>query len=225
MLKFSQVAGFVVTELPIEAKNMEDSADWRERAGYCRTPDSSDGAATPHDSSPIHYYKGKEGDGWLVEVRSGELITEILVDNEAELFALRTKIATPIFTAIADRFEAVAVITEKAFLVWHGHQYYRPCAKCDPEGWKEDRERLERLHKSNRFAKARKTIASMPPAISGSSGHQALFTVARKLVHDFALSDPDALNLLLEYNKRCEPPWSEQELRHKLESARAVVTP
>jgi hypothetical protein len=40
------------------------------------------------------------------------------------------------------------------------------------------------------------------------------------LVHGFALTDDDALALLREYSERCDPPWSERELLHKIESAR-----
>ena len=73
--------------------------------------------------------------------------------------------------------------------------------------------------KPNTFAEARKAIGMMPPAISGKGGHAATFDVARKLVQA-RLSVPDTWELLLEYNKRCEPPWSEKELRHKLEEAK-----
>ncbi len=68
--------------------------------------------------------------------------------------------------------------------------------------------------------RARKYIAQMPPAISGSGGHAATFAVARRLVADFGLDDADAWDLLCEHNSRCVPPWSERELRHKLASAR-----
>lgn len=67
--------------------------------------------------------------------------------------------------------------------------------------------------------RARAYVAAMPPAISGSGGHNATFAVARKLVHGFGLSEGDAWTLLLEYNQRCEPPWSERELRHKFDDA------
>lgn len=60
----------------------------------------------------------------------------------------------------------------------------------------------------------------MPAAISGSGGHAATFAVARRLLADFELDEADAWDLLFEYNTRCQPPWSERELRHKLESAR-----
>jgi hypothetical protein len=59
----------------------------------------------------------------------------------------------------------------------------------------------------------------MPPAISGQNGHDATFAVAKKLAHDFGMTEHDAWPILLDYNSRCQPPWSERELRHKLESA------
>ena len=44
--------------------------------------------------------------------------------------------------------------------------------------------------------------------------------MAQKLVRGFALSTDDALDLMArEWNMRCRPPWSERELRHKVEQA------
>ena len=67
--------------------------------------------------------------------------------------------------------------------------------------------------------RARRYIAKCPPAISGQGGHDATFHVAACLVHGFALGEPDALAVLSEWNRVCVPPWSERELRHKVESA------
>jgi hypothetical protein len=39
------------------------------------------------------------------------------------------------------------------------------------------------------------------------------------LVHGFALSEEQAWPILCDYSSRCSPPWSEGELRHKMESA------
>lgn len=71
----------------------------------------------------------------------------------------------------------------------------------------------------NIVARARAYVAKMPPAIAGSRGHDATFAVARKLVADFGLAESDAWSLLLEFNTRCLPPWTEKELAHKLASA------
>lgn len=72
---------------------------------------------------------------------------------------------------------------------------------------------------SSRVDRARAYVAKMPAAISGAGGHDATFAVARKLVQDFELGEADAWALLCEYNQRCEPPWSDRELRHKLDDA------
>ncbi|MFV0442886.1 MAG: bifunctional DNA primase/polymerase [Planctomycetaceae bacterium] len=63
-------------------------------------------------------------------------------------------------------------------------------------------------------------LAKIPPAISGQGGHNTAYTAATVLVHGFEIDPDRALSLLLEsYNPRCEPPWSEHELRHKCEDA------
>lgn len=45
------------------------------------------------------------------------------------------------------------------------------------------------------------------------------FAVAVVLRYGFDLSEEESWPILIDYNKRCEPPWSEKELRHKLTSA------
>ncbi len=63
-------------------------------------------------------------------------------------------------------------------------------------------------------------LAEMPPAISGEGGHNAAYAAATALVHGFGIPPDHALQLLLEhYNPRCKPPWSERELRHKVDDA------
>ena len=62
----------------------------------------------------------------------------------------------------------------------------------------------------------------LPPAIAGQGGHAATFDAALKILSGFDLTPDEALGLILErFNPRCEPPWSEAELRHKLEDAAA----
>jgi len=69
---------------------------------------------------------------------------------------------------------------------------------------------------------AKAYLAKLPPAISGAGGHAATFAAACWTVR-LGLSDSDALALLLEYNRRCLPPWTEKELAHKLHDARRVA--
>jgi hypothetical protein len=67
--------------------------------------------------------------------------------------------------------------------------------------------------------RARAYVAKIPPAVSGQGGHNQTFDVAQILVRGFSLPREDAWALLQEYNARCQPPWSEHELTHKLDSA------
>lgn len=67
--------------------------------------------------------------------------------------------------------------------------------------------------------RARKYVAKMPPAVSGHGGHNQTFRVACVLVLGFELSQDEALELLRDYNQTCQPPWTDKELLHKIQSA------
>jgi hypothetical protein len=63
-------------------------------------------------------------------------------------------------------------------------------------------------------------LDAMSPAISGLGGHNATYAAATALVHGFALDRETAFRMLCGgYNPRCQPPWTENELRHKVEDA------
>jgi Bifunctional DNA primase/polymerase, N-terminal len=67
--------------------------------------------------------------------------------------------------------------------------------------------------------RARRYLRAIEPAVSGRGGHTKTFTTALKLARLVGY-DPNLLWVLLcEYNGRCQPPWSEPELRHKWEEA------
>ena len=76
------------------------------------------------------------------------------------------------------------------------------------------------LMASNRIERARSYLAAIPPAISGQHGDVRTFQVCCRLTRGFALSGDEAFALLVEWNQRCEPPWSEHDLRDKLRRSR-----
>lgn len=78
---------------------------------------------------------------------------------------------------------------------------------------------------ARRIERARAYVAKMPPAISGAGGHAATMRVARACVGGFALTEEETLEVLREYNARCEPPWSERELAHKAKEAATTPDP
>lgn len=73
--------------------------------------------------------------------------------------------------------------------------------------------------------RARLYTGAMPAAISGSGGHNATFAVACVLVKGFALSIDQARPLLQEFNQRCQPPWGEKQIEHKLRQADTTPDP
>jgi hypothetical protein len=73
--------------------------------------------------------------------------------------------------------------------------------------------------------KARAYLRTVRPAVEGEAGDRHTFWVACVLVRDFALPVEEALPLLEEWNATCLPPWTEEELLHKLEEADALEGP
>jgi hypothetical protein len=69
------------------------------------------------------------------------------------------------------------------------------------------------------LVRAKLYLGKIEPAVSGQGGHVKTLTTALKLAR-LVGRNPDLLWLLLvEYNARCLPPWSESELRHKWSEA------
>ena len=63
-------------------------------------------------------------------------------------------------------------------------------------------------------------LERVPPAIAGQHGDVRTFQVCCRLVRGFALTEDEALSALAAWNSRCQPPWTEAELRNKLRGAR-----
>lgn len=69
-----------------------------------------------------------------------------------------------------------------------------------------------------RIKRARAYIAKMPEAIQGESGSTTTFNVAMRLVRGFALPQGVAYDIMSsDYNPRCVPPWSAEEVARKIE--------
>lgn len=64
----------------------------------------------------------------------------------------------------------------------------------------------------------------LPVAVSGQGGHNATLRAACECIR-FGLSDGEAWQALQWFNDyRCQPKWSEHDLRHKLADARKMVS-
>jgi hypothetical protein len=71
----------------------------------------------------------------------------------------------------------------------------------------------------NALERARRYLATMEPAVAGQHGDLHTFRVCCRIVRGFALHGDDAFAVLTEWNRRCEPPWTERDLRDKISRA------
>ncbi|MCL1908632.1 MAG: RepB family DNA primase, partial [Holophagaceae bacterium] len=75
------------------------------------------------------------------------------------------------------------------------------------------------------FKRAVSYLEKCPPAIQGQNGSSTCFETALKIQDGFDLSQDETLQLMWDfYNPRCEPPWTEKELRHKIADASTKCT-
>lgn len=70
-----------------------------------------------------------------------------------------------------------------------------------------------------RERRARAYLQLFDPAVSGQQGHARTFLAAQIVTRGFDLEGDCAFAVLNEWNQRCDPPWSDRELRRKLQSA------
>jgi P4 family phage/plasmid primase-like protien len=85
----------------------------------------------------------------------------------------------------------------------------------DVEGW-------QLVPLPHRITRCRAYLDKVDAAVSGQGGHHCTWRIAKLIVNDFAIDDRDhAQGLLQRFNERglCQPPWSEDELLHKLDGA------
>jgi uncharacterized protein (DUF927 family) len=75
----------------------------------------------------------------------------------------------------------------------------------------------ERIRRAHAYAKK---LAEQAPAISGRNGHRTTFQAALKVACGFDLGEEDAFRVLWDaYNPACQPPWSQEELRRKVQES------
>ena len=88
-----------------------------------------------------------------------------------------------------------------------------------PERLEESRGWRETPSGDGMLRRARAWLERADGAVSGQGGHDRTFHVAAKLVDYFGLGEGDAVQLLLEWNQRCCPPWRRSEIERKVREA------
>lgn len=75
------------------------------------------------------------------------------------------------------------------------------------------------LPTDERERRAAAYLDKIPGAVSGDAGHTATFNAVAHMMFGFDLDAGTARRLVLDhYNPRCDPPWSEREIDHKIQS-------
>ena len=124
----------------------------------------------------------------------------------------------PAIVPAASLTACVAALAKRVIELRHGDLPPVPDAVPSPQPPVIDRQRTESSIDVERRALA--YLDKLPSAISGSGGHAATYAAATVLVHGFEIDPERAQDLLVQhFNPRCQPPWTEKELRHKVTSA------
>lgn len=67
--------------------------------------------------------------------------------------------------------------------------------------------------------RAREYLAKIDGAVEGQGGSKKTYYVACQLINGFDMSIDEAKPLIMEWNTKCQPEWSERDIDHKLEDA------
>jgi KaiC/GvpD/RAD55 family RecA-like ATPase len=91
------------------------------------------------------------------------------------------------------------------------------------EAWREQDSLIQGEGRRDPVDAAKRYVAKVDGAVSGAGGHNKTYRVASLLVEGFGLNQKDAFNVILDWNKKCKPEWTEKDLLHKIESAHAKI--
>lgn len=132
--------------------------------------------------------------------------------------SIRAEGAPYVFRSITGQPVDVEALLTKARM-WEAHTL----AEQAKENEQKERERQARRGNGgslDKVERCRRYVATIDPAIDGAHGSIPTWKVAHTIVQKFELDGPEGWDILVEYNQRCQPPWSEKELRHKFEDAK-----
>ena len=120
--------------------------------------------------------------------------------------------------AVVDHAELAAAVLALAEAVTEKRHGRKETIASQPSAQRNDR--FPALPQERTERRAAAYLDGMPPAVSGSGGHSQTYAAATAMVQGFGLDADTAFRLLADrYNPRCQPPWSNKELRHKVDDA------
>jgi len=73
------------------------------------------------------------------------------------------------------------------------------------------------------YRRATAYLRQMDPAVQGQGGSKRLWRAACTLTRDFHLGEQESLSAIQEWNRTCQPMWSENELRRAITRSAGAV--
>jgi hypothetical protein len=170
-------------------------------------------------SSPNHihvFWRVRGFDTDLVERLQKQLARELQTDSAATPATQNTRL--PGFFNHKRALPHLVTVEYRNVDMTYGPEHFPPVKEAATSC------QSVRPHQPSNFdvpavERAKRYLASVPPAIAGQHGDVHTFRICCRLVRGFALDDDQALHVLSDWNARCEPPWSPAELLDKLHRA------
>jgi hypothetical protein len=167
-------------------------------------------------SSPnrVHvFWRVRDFDGDSVERLQRQLARELQTDPAATPVTQNTRL--PGGNNHKRALPHLVTVEYRNVDVTYGPEHFPPVKEAD--AWPQSVGSHElRNFDLSAIERAKRCLASVPPAIAGQHGDVQTFRVCCRLTRGFALDEEQALHVLAAWNARCQPPWSDAELAEKL---------
>ncbi len=141
-MKFSQASGFTDFFLPEALEQVESLDEWMKRVGYKfrwmskKTWEPDEEMSVMCLSKRTDFTCDRDLPEFCLVVGDDYGEHHIYTDTVSDMFALRLLIMPLVLEDVRHMIERLEICAGKAFRSLHGHSVKRPCAECDPDGYK-----------------------------------------------------------------------------------------
>lgn len=164
-------------------------------------------------------HKDKSDRSMIVELRSTGAQTVVGPSIHPDGDAYDTLKATPATVDAAELANAVQALADAVMVRRHGDDWQAKFERVSPAPASLP-VAIDQSDPGKVIERAIAYVSVLPPSVSGQGGHSVAFTAATALVHGFGLDGAESLSILEQhFNPRCDPPWSQRELAHKVRQA------
>lgn len=205
-----EASGFVVVDVDLGKGGPERLAELEAQHGALPpTPTSRTGGGGSHllfalPGAPLGDSTSRIAKGVDVRATGGYIVAPPSSHVSGASYAWRTG-AEP---------WALALAPMPLWLFERARAALRPVPDLPPSFQRGDHPLHDRVRRATAY------LTHLPPGIAGQEGHDTTFAAALRVTRGFDLPYGVAVELMLqEYNPRCQPPWTREEIEHKVVGA------